>query len=314
MKKFLLNASVFLLLLVGLLFLLDIFITKGLRKMEDFRFQVWTDIVDAKIDADVIFLGNSRAAMHFDVPVFDSITSSNSYNLGIEGYPFNIQYLRFFSYVKHCGMPECVILNVDYSLFGYGTFSANKEQILPYFSDSYIRSNIVDLGFSKYDVTLPFYRYFGYTRELYWGLLEGLKIKHFVHAPAYKGFTPRDSIGYHDNNGMGNMANVDKRTVSLFEKFVEWCDINEVELILVQMPIYDYENTIHQIENYNSYTSLIDTIVHDYNLTYMNYGNDERFQSKELYNDKVHLHADAARIFTTILVKDLNLLKAIRIM
>ncbi len=306
MKKFLLNASVFLLLLIGLLFFLDFFITRGLRKMEDFRFQVWTDIVESKIDADVVFLGNSRASMHFDVAAFDSVLSTNSYNLGIEGYPFNIQYLRFFSYVKHCGSPKTVILNVDYSTFGYGAFSANKEQILPYFDDDYIRSNVVELGFNKYDVYLPFYRYFGYTRETFWGLLEGLGLRHYVHAPAHKGYTPRESTGFRDMNGMGGVTLIDKRTVAQFKDFVEWCADNQVELILVEMPIIEYDRTIQQIENYSGYKLCLDTIVEDYNLTLMDYGNDERFQFEYYYNDKVHMHAKAAKLFSVKLAHDLD--------
>ncbi len=313
MKKFIVKIVVAAILVVGLLVFLDYFVSKGLKHKEDFRFQVWTDITDGNIDADLIFMGNSRAAMHLDCAVFDSILHCNSYNLGMEAYSFDVQWLRLKTYLEYCAIPKVVICNMDYSTFGTSVFSANKEQILPYFDNPYLRTQLTKYGFTDVDLYMPFYRYIGFTQETYWGLIEGLEIKDFPGSKAYKGYTPRPKLGFsNDRMGMGTVACISEQSLNDFREMVTWCKKNDVQLILVGMPFYDYANMKKSVGGYDIYQRTVDNLINEYDLPLLDYSSDMRYQNRDYYNDPSHMHADAARLFSIELACDLESLGVFR--
>ena len=73
MKHFLIRTILFLSIVFGLAWGLDFVISKGLLKMEDYRFMSWNDMLCDTIEADVVILGNSRGFSHFEPWTIDSI-------------------------------------------------------------------------------------------------------------------------------------------------------------------------------------------------------------------------------------------------
>src|SRR5665647_1612683 len=114
MKKFSIKVTAFFILFVISAYLLDYFISSGLKQTEEYRFQSWNDIVQSKINADVLIMGNSRAFSHYSPKIIDSILKTNSYNLGIGGHPFNVQYLKYKLYEEHNKKPQLIIQNIDF--------------------------------------------------------------------------------------------------------------------------------------------------------------------------------------------------------
>ena len=65
MKRFLIKTILFLFVVYGLAWGVDCVISKGLLKMEDYRFMSWNDMLNDTIEADVVILGNSRGFSQF---------------------------------------------------------------------------------------------------------------------------------------------------------------------------------------------------------------------------------------------------------
>ena len=62
MKRFLIKTILFLFVVFGLAWGLDFVISKGLLKMEDYRFMSWNDMLCNTIEADVVILAEIYAA------------------------------------------------------------------------------------------------------------------------------------------------------------------------------------------------------------------------------------------------------------
>jgi hypothetical protein len=93
-KKFLIHIALFTTIIIGVLTALGVVITAGLRKTRIENFSEWNDIFDSKINADLIVTGSSRAWSNVSPKIIDSTLNLNSYNLGLDGAHFDIQFSR----------------------------------------------------------------------------------------------------------------------------------------------------------------------------------------------------------------------------
>ena len=73
MKKFLIRIIAFFVIWITLTIPIDIFITRLVRSSHARAIEVWEDIFNGRIDADMLFLGSSRTSDAYDPTVFDSM-------------------------------------------------------------------------------------------------------------------------------------------------------------------------------------------------------------------------------------------------
>ena len=59
--------------------------------MEDYRFQDYAAMLRGGMDRDLLIMGNSRGKAHYDPRVLDSLLHTDSFCIGVGGYPFNIE-------------------------------------------------------------------------------------------------------------------------------------------------------------------------------------------------------------------------------
>ena len=98
MKRFVIKISIFLAVVYAAAWGLDYSISKGLYSMEDNRFISWSEILGGEINADQVIMGNSRALSHFEPWTIDSISGLSAYNLGLGGYPINVELMKYNLY------------------------------------------------------------------------------------------------------------------------------------------------------------------------------------------------------------------------
>lgn len=84
MKRFLCKLLIFSAILYVLAWGLDYVISKGLLKMEDYRFMPWNEMMKGNIDADIVIMGNSRGFSHFEPWTIDSICGMRTIALDSE--------------------------------------------------------------------------------------------------------------------------------------------------------------------------------------------------------------------------------------
>lgn len=303
MKRFIRNSAIWFVAIVLAAIGLDYVISQGLLRMEDYRYQGYHDML-AGIDADVLYMGNSRGFAHFNPAVIDSVTGMKSYNISIGGHPLQAQLCKYHLYRAHNAKPKCLVINVDAVTLRYqiGRGEHESEQFLPPFWDKTWRKDMPEMGYTWADLYIPFYRYYGYQTVIKEGLLEGLHIKHIIKKErmAVQGYHPER--GDWDGSNWAAMdsleGNMRLEDCERMEKLLADCQTEGIQVLLVHTPMY-YEAVEHttrreKLEDYWHY--LADT----YGAEYWNDALIEMSYDTANFCNASHLNEAAAAIYSRL--------------
>lgn len=105
---------------IGGLYLLRELLYVGIRKNKSGIFEKYNSIFLKGNNHDVLFIGSSRVETHFDPHIFDSITGSNSFNIGITGGTPQLAFAVLKAYCSKSKMPAHLIFDVDFHFLKYG--------------------------------------------------------------------------------------------------------------------------------------------------------------------------------------------------
>ena len=301
MKKFVKKIIIFGIILLLLSFSLDLIISFGLRKTKCYRYEIFDQIMKGDMNHDVLIMGNSRGFSHFNTAIIDSVCNTDSYNIGLGGYPFNVQIAEYQCYKKHNALPKVIIQETSFSTFGYMDIchQHDSQRFFPTVYDKTMRKELRRLGYGFLELYCPLYRYNGYQMVIKNGLLEFLHLKHFVDRPTYKGFSPEK--GPWNGTEAAKIETIkgsfDERSVKLFEDFLADCKQNNIYVLLVNSPVY--APTTAKVENMEELNSYFSETARKYGFTYLNYTKDY-----DLCNDtsnfcvSVHLNPEGTDKFT----------------
>jgi hypothetical protein len=118
MKKFLIRFLLFLIPILLFSILGDFIITKQLLKSKDKYYVVWNDLVFVRINSEILIYGSSRARAHINSKILEDSLKSTVYNLGIDGYSFNMEYCRHQLILNSNLVPKYIIQTLDYHTLG----------------------------------------------------------------------------------------------------------------------------------------------------------------------------------------------------
>ncbi|GAK93169.1 hypothetical protein JCM19298_1888 [Nonlabens ulvanivorans] len=304
MKKFTSYLLVSVLLVFSIALVLDIIFSKTSQLIESDlsdEQSVWNDIYKSKIETDVAIYGSSRAWVHVDPTVIDSILHVSSYNLGIDGYSFHMQHYRHQEYLKYNKKPKQIILIVDWMSFKLekeGLYNSN--QFRPYML--WNRNSIEYLGdneaTSLLDFYIPFYRYAGRINPFRSFIEENSPI--IEREKGFKSFSKEWKSQYvkpfHQK--------FDIETLNLFEEFLIDMKSENINVTLVVAPFYivGQDIVLNKDENMSIISKIADeqsVLLIDYSKSYISY-------QKEYFYNNSHLNAKGARIFSLKLANDLK--------
>ena len=309
MKKFLIKC-----LLAGFVFfilaaVLDYVLCRGLLRMEDYRFQDYSAMLEGGMDHDILIMGNSRGKSHFDTAVIDSLTGRSSFCIGIGGYPFNVQLAKYHLYREYNRKPAILVQNVD-----HGTFvmrhdvrhQHQSEQFFPLVYDPVGRKELKKLGYGSPELYLPLYRFMGYQQVIKNGLLEALHVKHYISFPAYKGF--RAEHGKWDGSVLAQMEAspvvLDGQAKSLFEEFLDQCVADSIRVVLVYSPLYvGAQEKMTDLDKAKGY---FQEQADRRGFVYLDYTDIEICRDTSNFCVSVHMNPAATKEFTRMLCRDLN--------
>lgn len=273
MKKFLIKISIFAVIVYGLAWGLDYMISKGLQQMDDYRFMSWHEMQQGDINADILIMGNSRALSHFEPWTIDSITGMSCYNLGVGGYPINIEAMKYNIYRLYNNKPKVIVQQVDYMTMCCVSLphQHQSEQYLPLIYDRRTHAELYRGGYSQLDTHLPLYRYWGYQMVIKNGLIEYMGLKHYVNNPSRMGI--HYEHGAWDGTELATLdtiyASMSDEGKQCFEEYMQTCAAEGIKVILVNSPMYvgATEKTVG-LDRVNAY---FDSIARVYNTEYWNY-------------------------------------------
>ena len=193
MKKYLLDILLFFVLVLILFIGADVFVSKGLRKMNNRLFAVWNDIYNGNnLDNDMVLIGSSACLVEFNTDIIDSALGISSYNLAIDCHPwYPCQQLRYDTYTKYAKKPKSVVIVIDNATFEIDNNPYQREQLFPYFwiDDSLVTSAQQCMEYTLMERYFPMWRYIGYHDVIKKGLFSCLGKRNQERYAINKGFS-----------------------------------------------------------------------------------------------------------------------------
>lgn len=304
MKRFIrtiILSIIFLFLINGVL---DVYVSNSLQHSKGSLYITWNEIINSKINADLLIIGHSRASWQYNPHILDSILHINSYVLGFNGSAYDRQIVKYNIYNHYqTGRPRYIVVNVDYiDNFIESKSSIEREQLFPFMTNAFIRRQFLSVdSFSFAEKYLPIYRY---TTQK--GVLALLNRDGRVVDNTVKGYSPRDlrrNLPVSDAMPIWHFM-VDDSIVQMFDKFLYERTSENIRIIFCYAPIYiGLTKKVDNIEEmYNTYRS----IAEKYNIPILDYMYSSISQDSMNFLDEIHLNKYGADLFTIQLAHDLD--------
>lgn len=281
---------------------LDHLVTTGLRNTQEFFYVEWNDILKGRITADVAVLGSSRAWQQISPKIMDDVLQVNSYNLGLDGYRFEMIYTRYQLYRKLNRTPKTIILILD-------SFSLDKvkdpfmnKQFLPYWDIEELMARVKAFHYFTWsDLHIPFVRYLGNTREIFIGMAEYFHIHHYQ-SSKYKGFEandiPWDGVfdTYKKANPKGITQTVCPEIEAQLVQFLTDCKKDKIQVIMVYTPEYIEAHSF--VRNHADIIARYRALAKSQTVPFLDFSSDPICRNKAYFFDSQHLNKTGSEIFT----------------
>ncbi len=281
----------------------------GLRRSEFGNLKEWREILEGKVNADLLIQGSSRAWVHFDTRLLDSLLHTHSYNAGMDGAPFDIQYIRWKAYLANNKVPAMVIQNVDLDLLDANEVVFQKYQYLPFHNDPSLRPLLLQFGIlNTADRLLPFSMLMGEPQAIRTGLEALLGNRH--PSTKYKGFEAHKGE-WQDRNfeliksGTPRPWIIDAPLLELFEQYIQECRDLNIRLVLVYSPMYKEVEQV--IQDFDGSVQLYRQLAATYGIGFYDFSLGELSQDPSNFYNATHLNARGASAFTQQLVDSLGM-------
>ena len=263
---------------------------------------VWNDIYQSKINVDIAIYGSSRAWVHVDPVIIDSILGVSSYNLGMDGHSFYMQYYRHKEYFKFNDEPKSIVVLVDWLSFDLvkeGLY--NPNQFRPYLLWN---TNAIDHMYGNQDVDpldffIPFYRYRGRINPYRKFLEEKQPIVNRKRGfkSFEKGWTGLDSIEPF-------YKKFDNKVLTMFEEFLFDMKSRDIKVILVVAPFYIEGQAF--VINKDENMGIIQNIATNMSVPLLDYSQSYISYNKNFFYNNAHMNATGAQLFSKQLAEDLK--------
>lgn len=241
---------------------------------------------------DVLFLGSSRAEMHFNPKVFDDVTGLNSYNMGISGASPKVSLALLKVYCQQHQKPKYIIFNIDYFGLQKTTDSLNDfPRYFPYLNNSNLRNelNKIDGRFTSFYYnplhSLPYTQINYLSTALHgWlnisGRYDTLMYKGYQTSELKDGQLKKESNPTYSFISAKNRADIDS--------IISFTKSNNIHLTIVTSPVFGGGDKL--ISNKTSLVSQLKNIAFINHVSYYDYTDSLSYNNPDLFNDKLHLN------------------------
>lgn len=304
MKLFLSRIFLFISILVVSAYILDFCITKGLQQIGG----VWKDIFNSNIEADVVINGSSRAMVHYDPEILDSVLHVSSYNFGDNNFGFNTQILKYKLFEKYNHKPRLIIQNVDFITLGQLKNDC-KDQLLHYLKEPLLKQDLKKMDVSDFEIYFPAIRYHGEWKKIALGIMIYCQIRHYSgnQQKGYSGMNKEwdgSEFERRELSGDSIVALCDPEIVQLFDSYFKHCKDNDIQVIMVFAPLYfksrDFTKGKERVlDIYRSFSE-------EYNIPFLDYSYNPICYDTTWFYNTAHLNKKGAELFSLKLANDIE--------
>lgn len=306
MKRFICNILLFVLPFMFFLSVLDYYYSRAAMKSNFFRIDAWYDLMHGQIDADVIVMGSSRAWVHIDPLILDSILNTSAYNIGMDGSCINRQIHKYNLFRKYNRKPKLIIQNIDQFSLDYNV-GFEREQFFPYFWDKGMRDEFLDSEpISVWEKYVPMYRYFSNMNDELYAMLTNTSRQ------LTKGYLGRD--WHWDGTALSKVKSIkfstNDTTLVMFDEYLAKLKAENIKIVFVYSPLY--VGAMRKFANVKEMYSTYQRIADKYGIPILDYMNMEISSDTTYFYNAMHLNKRGAEIFSDSLANGIKRLGILR--
>jgi hypothetical protein len=305
-KKFTIRLLLFLLPLVIIAYPADVFLSQRLKYSNGYaagELEVWKDLVDHKINADVVIYGSSRACHHINPSIITDSLKVEAYNLGMTGHRFHMHQLRHDLLLEY-SQPKLIIYSLDLFSFQKRKGLYNPDQFLPYIRNNETISERIKgyEGYTAADHQIPLLRFYGKKAAIVHVFKSFFRKWPPSRVKGFEGLNRAVTANF-DTLSPG-VIKLDTQAVREFEKFIADCTARNIRVLLVYSP--EYVKAQHITKNRAEVIGLYRTISERTKVPFIDYSQHPISFDKKNFADQTHLNARSANAFTALLVKEIR--------
>jgi hypothetical protein len=293
---------------------IDYLVSKYLSESNNYgegEVKVWKDIYSGNINSELLIYGSSRAWVHISPQIIEDSLHIRSYNLGIDGHNFGLQYLRHKELLKNNEKPKFILLSLDIFSLQKNTGLYNYTQFLPFLlwnRNIYQYTSSYD-GFSIFDYNVPMIRYLYNTSALIAATKSFTNVRNTpLRNKGYMGMEYTWNLDFNNAKAQLNKYEVkfDPSLTKLLEQFIQECSTDNIRLILLYTP--EYIEGQKFVKNREEMISKYKYFAQKYRLEFLDYSEDELSMQTQFFYNAQHLNKNGSEIFTKKLVNDIKLM------
>ncbi len=253
-----------------------------------------------KNNFDVLFLGSSRVAMHYNTALFDSLTGCNSFNLSLSGATPRVSLAALKAYLQNSAAPKYILLETDLHNVNFDSDIMEFNNYFPFLTNT----NLLE-EFSRIDPRMKHFYYNAFYSWPYTGyknistsLHSWLGIKGKIDDRFYKGYVKND----YENGSCLHIAKPYKggftaMNAKYLEEIIAFCRQKNIKLILVTSPIFAGGKV--DLLNKEQIVTVVDDYAHKNRLHHWNLSSTPYCDQRDLFIDHFHMNYKGARLFTS---------------
>lgn len=298
-RRLVMFAALLLLLACGI----HLAINTGLRRIKTSAFGASNQIMDGRVNAQIVVTGSSRALLQYDPRIIQTVTSRTAFNLGRNGSQTDMQVAFFKAYLAHNRKPDLVVHNLDAFSFVTTHTIFDPAQYMPYLYDRNLyeasRKINPNIWRSRY---VPLYGYVVEDVNLTWTRgVAGL----FGWSPRqdyFLGFNPRhmqwtgDFESFAASHPTGVTFDIEPAGIRDLEDLILTCKKSGIQLIFVYSPEYDRMQAL--TNNREQIFAQFHQLADRYDIPLWDYSGWSHNADKGFFYNSQHLNAEGAEIFS----------------
>lgn len=289
--------------LLFLVFALNVMITTGLRRVKTSTFGALNEVMEGKVNAQIVITGSSRALAHYDPRTIMAETGKSAFNLGRNGSQTDMQVAFLKAYLAHNRKPEVVIQNLDAFSFVTTREVYDPVEYTPYLYDRNLYDALWGIDHQIWKSRdIPLYGYIVEDMNYTW--IQGLKgfLGHSPRQDYFFGFNPRskqwseDFERYKADRPDGVSWDIEPAGVRDIEDLIHLCKQNDIQLIFVYSP--EYSEMQQMTRNRKEIFELFQQLSEKYGVPFWDYSNWRYAGDRQYFQNSQHLNATGAAVFS----------------
>jgi hypothetical protein len=285
------------------------FINSGQRSNKKGVYEKYSTLFFGNNSYNALVLGSSRAEMHTDVALLDSLTGLISYNAGVSGATTRMAYVVLKSYLVNSTIPKTIFLECDFHISHLKTDTIfNFPRYFPY-----LTNEVLFKGFKDIDPRFTRFRYNPFYSLPYSGInalspaLHGWTGTSGAYDEAYhKGFFKNTEIDHYDHfNTSRYDGYIHKETRQYLDSIILFCKDNSCQLIFMMSPAY--KNAQKEVKNKGQIIEQYRNIAFIHHIPVFEHSNDtDIVNHRDYFEDNYHMLYSGARLYTLKIAADFN--------